>query len=66
MSSEKGFWKRKDEAEPQPERWRPPLALYLGDEDDELGDLTKLLASHGYAGFARGPRFRFPRWPWAH
>jgi hypothetical protein len=63
MSSEKGFWKRKEEAEPQPERWRPPLALYLGDEDDELGDLRKLLADRGYTGFSRGPVLRIP-WPW--
>jgi hypothetical protein len=40
-----------------------PLAVLVGEEDDELRDLAKLLGDLGYGGFARGPVFRIP-WPW--
>jgi hypothetical protein len=60
--SEQGFWKRKEAPEQPQERWRPPLMVFVGGEDDGVEeDLQKLLAARGLAAPPR--RFWQRIWP---
>jgi hypothetical protein len=58
-----GFWKRKEApGQPHQERWRPPLTMFVGDEDDDHeADLAQLLAAQGY--MAPPKRFWQRIWP---